>query len=65
MGGLRSLKIPYLVMAMQLERLYQKEFHENDLKAIEEHCNYIAEFIEACGWTIDDYLARFIKDEGN
>jgi hypothetical protein len=56
-------RIAYPILALQVELLYQKEFPIGNNKAIEEHCEYIAKFIESCGWTMDQYLERFMQDE--
>lgn len=53
-------KIPYEILAIQIDKLYQKEFPEGADRAIEDHCEYIATFIEASGWTLEDYMHEYI-----
>lgn len=54
-------KIPYNIMALEVEKLYQKDFPPHD-PAIAAHCEYIAEFIRSCGWTEEEYWDRWVKE---
>jgi len=54
-------RVPYEVMAYQVEILYQKEFPPHD-PAITQHCEFIAEFIRSCGWTEEEYWDRWVKE---
>lgn len=58
-------RIPFCVVALEVEKLYQKKFPEGDDKAITEHCEYIATFIESCGFSIDEYLELWCKEQEN
>ena len=58
-----SNKIPYRILALQVELLYQKEFDDNNLKAIEDHCEYIAQYIKACGWDELEYFERWMQEQ--
>lgn len=51
-------KVPFEILFLEVEKLYQKQFPPGAYKAIEEHCEYISQFIEACGWSIDQYQER-------
>lgn len=46
-------RIPYEIIALEVEKLY--DFSITDEKKIEERCVLIQEFIESCGWSIEDY----------
>jgi len=46
-------RIPYQVVALELEKLY--DFSITDEKKIDERCVLIENFLEACGWTIQEY----------
>lgn len=59
-------RIPYESVALQVEKLY--DFSIVDDKKIEERCFLIQEFIESCGWTIDEYtrvMMGFDKPDSN
>lgn len=49
-------KVPFAILNLEVEKLYAKEFPKDATKAIEAHCEFITDFIEACGWTTDEYL---------
>lgn len=46
-------RVPYESVAIEIEKLY--DFSITDEKQIEERCLFIQNFIESCGWTIEDY----------
>lgn len=54
------IKISYEILAAQVDLLYATQFQDTQIKEIEEHCEYIATFIEACGWSIDEYMYEYI-----
>jgi len=58
-----SPRIPYEIMSYQVELLYQKQFDSNQDAAITKHCEYIAEFIRACGYTEEEYLERWMVEQ--
>ncbi len=49
-------KVPFQILNIEVEKLYAKEFHPSQTKAIQAHCKFITDFIESCGWTTDEYL---------
>ena len=49
-------KIAYEIVALEVEKLYSKTFNDSQEKEIAEHCEFIANFIESCGWDADDFL---------
>lgn len=55
------LKVSYEIMAYEVEKLYQKDIPPHD-PAIVAHCEFIAEFIKACGWTEESYFDRWIQE---
>jgi hypothetical protein len=57
------MKVPYEILAEQVEKLYAKQIDESDDAAIEAHITYIEKFIEACGWEPNEYLERWLKDD--
>lgn len=53
-------KISYEELAVEVEELYAVEFDEKESVKINEHCEYIAQVIEARGWKIEEYLQAYI-----
>ena len=47
-------------MAYEVDKLYAVEFGDDDEEAIIKHCEYIAQFIQACSWTEEEYMDEFI-----
>lgn len=58
-------KVPFLVVAVQVEKLYEKQISEHNNKEIQEHCNFIDEFILACGWDPSEYEEMWINEQGS
>lgn len=57
-------KVPYPILAIEVDKLYDKEFPPGTSdNEIERHCEFIAEFIRACGWTEDEYILRYVGGE--
>lgn len=54
------MKLPYAQLYVQVGKLY--DYTLTDEKAIEEHCEFIRQFIEAAGWNVDDYILTMIRD---
>lgn len=50
------IKIPYEVLAIQIDKLYEKEFESHDLSGIDKQCDFIATFIQACGWDEESFV---------
>lgn len=50
------IKLPYAYVTQEVDKLYDKKFEENDLDGINKHCDFIREFINACGWTEEAYI---------
>ena len=55
------IKIAYEILALEVDRLYDRHFNEDDNRSIEEHCEYIAKFIEAGGWTVEDFMQEYVR----
>lgn len=51
-------KLPYEQLSVEVDKLYSKSFDEKDVKGISEHCEFIRNFIEACGYTTEEYIER-------
>jgi hypothetical protein len=49
-------KMPYSYVSKELDKLYEKQFPVSDVEAINKHCEFIGDFIRACGWTEDELI---------
>lgn len=54
------MKVPYSQLSFEVDKLYNYKL--TDEKEIEEHCEYIRQFIEACGWEVEDYIRAMFSD---
>jgi len=54
-------RVSYEILSMNVDKLYQKKFPPNSDDAVAEHCEYIATFIESCGWTTDQYMQEYTQ----
>lgn len=50
------MKLSYEYVSRVVDKLYEKEFELDDVEAIEKHCDFIREFINACGWDENELL---------
>jgi hypothetical protein len=50
------IKQPYSYVVKELDKLYAVPFPESDVEGISKHCDFIASFIRACGWTEDEII---------
>jgi hypothetical protein len=57
------MKVPFEILFLEVEKLYQKQFDPSDTISIEEHCDFIRIFIESCGWTSDEYIRRMFDSK--
>jgi len=48
---------------MQVDSLFQKEFDPTDTKGINEHCDYIRDFIESCGWDVSSFIRAMLNNK--
>jgi hypothetical protein len=53
--------VSYEQLALEVEKLYSKQFNDHQVKEINEHCEYIADYIIACGWSVEEYLDRWLQ----
>lgn len=54
------MKIPYEVLALQVEKIFKSTEQLTDPAEIESEFKKIQEYIVACGWTLDDYTDRMM-----
>lgn len=55
-----KLKVPYAVMAVEVDKLYPPHYELKSGETIEQHLMDIEAFIESCGWTTEEYLEEYI-----
>jgi len=56
-------KISYEILVVEVDKLYRKEFAPGTKEeVIAEYCEYIATFIESCGWKTDDFVLKYVTD---
>ena len=55
-----KLKIPYEVLALEVDKLYPPHYVLKPGETIEQHLMDIEAFIESCGWTTEEYLETYI-----
>jgi hypothetical protein len=48
-------KLPFQYVFREVEKLYEKQFDESNVKGIEAHCEFIVAFLHACGWTEEEF----------
>ena len=49
-------KIQFEILDLQVANLYAKKIDESDNDAILKHCDFIAQTIEAMGWSTEEYM---------
>lgn len=48
------MKVPFAQVEIELQKLY--DYSITDPNKIEERLDLINEFVESCGWTIEEYI---------
>lgn len=60
-----TTKIPFDRVYLHLENEWQKEFDTTDpdsVQDINEHCDSMIVYVEACGWNVDDFIRQMMKE---
>lgn len=56
-----NLKVPYEQVYEQWDKLYEKQFPQGTPDSvIEKHCEDIADFVESCGWTVEEFMEEYM-----
>lgn len=55
------MKIQYEIVALQVEKMFEDSIALTDSSEINNHFNFIREFIEAAGWTYDGYVDHMME----
>jgi hypothetical protein len=53
------LKLPFSYVCRQVEELFDKPLEDDKPETLHKQCVFIAEFIEACGWTEDEFYQLY------
>lgn len=53
-------RVAFEVVDLHVSKMYNKKFDENDIEGIHKHCESIAEFMKACGWTEEEFVRESI-----
>lgn len=53
-------KLPYEVVAPEVDKLYPPHYNLKDGETIEEHLLFIETFITSCGWTTEEFMEEYI-----
>lgn len=51
-------RIPFEIMTIEVDKLYDKWFAEEDENALSKHIDFIRVFINSCGWSEEEYCRR-------
>lgn len=54
------IKIPYEILAVEVDKLYPPIYKLKPNETIEEHLLDVDAFIFACGWTPEEYVEEYI-----
>lgn len=56
------MKLPYEYVSKHVELLYQRQFEPNQIEDINYWCDFIIEYIESCGWNVEEYVEVMWQD---
>jgi len=54
-------RIPFEIVEIQLNKMINDGFSLKEEKDINNHCEYMTQFVESCGWSIEDYIRRMFN----
>jgi hypothetical protein len=52
----RMTKLPFDYVLREVEKLYARPIPTHETAAIDKQCAFIAAFINACGWTEEEFM---------
>lgn len=59
-----KIKTPFEVLKVQVNKLYDQMQEDGfDMDSIDDHCKFIASYIENNGWSIDDYVSKDLNND--
>lgn len=59
------MKLPYTYVSKQVDILFEKRFEKNQELEINQYCDFIIAYIEACGWSTDDFIEAMWQEYWN
>lgn len=68
-----STKVQFELVVLEVEKMYaEKVYHgdgshftESEIAAIEDQCLKIDNFIESCGWSVENFLDKWNNGQSN
>jgi len=57
------MKVPFQQVYLVVDKMYQVELTDED--AIDKHCENIVNYIENCGWDINDFIHEMMFGNRN
>jgi hypothetical protein len=57
------MKVQFNILSLEVEKLYQKQLSSE--KEIDQHIEFIHDFVVSCGYTWDEYLELSLKNNSN
>lgn len=51
-------RVPFEILTIEVDKLFDKFIDETDESAISKHIDFIRVFINAAGWTEEEYCRR-------
>lgn len=54
-------KMPADYLLKEVDKLYAREIDASNTQEIEKHIEFIQSFIEACGWSSDEYIRMIMN----
>jgi hypothetical protein len=56
------MKVPFVLLVIEVNKLYSKQFSSDQDVELDEHIVLIEEYIQACGWSVQEYIERYISE---
>lgn len=53
---MEKVRINFELLDFEVSKLYLKPIDPNDIEGVMKHCDFISQFIEAAGWTCEEYV---------
>ncbi len=57
------IRLPLEYVDAEVDKLYDKSFDLSEVEAVNKHCDFIIAFINACGYTEEEYIRHVMGFE--